>query len=569
MSEPTVCVICQDGMHAGEDALFVGPCGHTFHVQCAENNFVVGGQTSCPLCRAPFSHAPGFVAMARAEARSHARGATPFHASSVRREGYPVHVLPEVAPPSSRGPSAARHTAPGTHFAKCTIQPDVYWLRPGRATPVTALINVKYADDDDNNPIRVPTDFVLLADISGSMSGAKLASLKDALMKLSTMFAPHDRVALVAFDHEVTQCTPLAPISDPQHGATFRRAAMLLCDRGGTNISDALGAAQRILGARASRHRTRAAQVLLLTDGQDDDARHAPALPDGTCLCTLGFGADHDADLLASLAGRSVPRGTFTFVQHNHLLDETMAGYIGDVTRVLMAQTKLVLAPQPGNTTTIVRVVHAPGPMRHLASGFVEIDLGMARVDGIVEVVVELMVAPPAGAASCEALAVTVEGTPVFGASFPVTTPPTVLRLDVKDTAAAEEASTNASVANAVAAVFNRGRVAIAASALATVSNAAHASDVIAAARSVMRGPPAARAEAEQRLGDLENSIPTGALDGSSLGVMQIVATETAVCVSTGNSIKANPSKGARSATRDMQLLKSPVTVAVRTQPAP
>ena len=79
----------------------------------------------------------------------------------------------------------------------------------------------------------------------------------------------------------------------------------------------------------------------------------------------------------------------------------------------------------------------------------------------------------------------------------------------------------------------------------------------------------AARAEAEQRLGDLENSIPTGALDGSSLGVMQIVATETAVCVSTGNSIKANPSKGARSATRDMQLLKSPVTVAVRTQPAP
>ena len=94
-----------------------------------------------------------------------------------------------------------------------------------------------------------------------------------------------------------------------------------------------------------------------------------------------------------------------------------MAGDVGDVTRVLMAQTKLVLAPMPGIITTILQVMNAPGAVPHLASGAVEIDLGMARVDGAIEVMIELLVAPPMGAASCEALSVTFEGTPVIGAS--------------------------------------------------------------------------------------------------------------------------------------------------------
>ena len=52
------CAICLDPM-AGE-GVFKGPCGHTFHVQCAEASFVVGRKRNCPLCRAPFKHAPGF-----------------------------------------------------------------------------------------------------------------------------------------------------------------------------------------------------------------------------------------------------------------------------------------------------------------------------------------------------------------------------------------------------------------------------------------------------------------------------------------------------------------------------
>ena len=560
-SPAAVCVICQEGMHAGEDALFVGPCGHTFHVQCAETNFVVGGNTTCPLCRAPFSHAPGFIAMARAEAQgTHARSSAPFQSNpQPRNENAQRHafaVLPEVRPLAHC--SAAAHPRIGSDFAKCNIQTDVCWLKPGRATPVTALVTVKYADDDDSNPVHVPTDFVLLADVSGSMSGDKLMSLKDALMKLSNMFAAHDRVALVAFDHEAKQLTPLAPITaDADQGAAFRRAAMFLQDAGGTNITDALGAAQAILSARASELRARAGQVLLLTDGMDPEAWQAPALTDGVCLCTVGFGADHDADLLASLAGKSVPKGTFTFVQHNNLLDETMAGYVGDVTRVLMAQTKLVLAPMPGTITTILRVMNAPGAARHLTSGAVEIDLGMARVDGAIEVMIELMVATPMGDSSCEALSVTVEGTPVIGASTTVITPPVVLRLDVKDA----ETSPNARVADAMAAAHNRNRVAVAASALATVSTVAHASDVIAAARSTMCGPPTAREEAELRLVELERSLP--AHGGSSFGEMQILSRDTAVSISSGCSSKTAPSKGARAATHSMQLMKASTALVV------
>ena len=582
-SRAALCVICQDGMHAGEDALFVGPCGHTFHVQCAESNFVVGGQTSCPLCRAPFGHAPGFIAMARAEARTRSRDAfSPLygpqagagfnfgrsrHASPTLGDHAPTEfsVLPEVTATAATNAAPAggpAHPPVRPDFAKSTILTDVGSLKPGRATLVTALISVKYADDDDSAPVQVPTDFVLLADISGSMSGGKLSSLKDALMKLSTMFGPHDRVALVSFSNEAQQLTPLAPISDPDHGAAFRRASMMLGADGGTNITRALGAARAVMGARASDHRNPSAQVLLLTDGQDSEAMHAPALPDGVCVCTLGFGEDHDAELLASVAGRSVPRGTFTFVQHNHLLDETLAGYIGDVTRVLTVQTTLVLAPKPGTITTIQRVINPPGPVRHLVSGAVEIDLGMARVDGALELMVELMVAPPAQASSYEALSVRVAGTAVLGATA-VKTKPAVLRFTVIDApGSGAPPPTNARIADAMAAAHNRERVAVAASALVNVSTAAVASDIIEAARSVMQGPQTARADAEQQLDDLERNI-------SQLEVMRIVATETTAGMSAGFGSLATPSKGAQTAIRVMQQMKASSAAPVLRPPPP
>ena len=216
--------------------------------------------------------------------------------------------------------------------------------------------------------MTLPTDFVILADVSGSMQGEKLRVARDALLKLSSMFNECDRVALVAFDDHVTQLTPLAPLANEEHKAAFRRQVMDLEDNGGTNIGLALSAAGEILSARARTAYPSAAHVLLLTDGCDnaaalqDERVLSRLLPPGCVLSTLGFGVDHDATMLSHLAARG--KGSFSFVEmSSDLLDETLAAYVGDATRVLAPEVHLQKreGAKPTSVTLSAVISHAPG----------------------------------------------------------------------------------------------------------------------------------------------------------------------------------------------------------------
>ena len=520
-SECEDCAVCLSALNPATDSLFVGPCGHRFHVQCAERNFVVGNARSCPLCRAPFQHAPGFVAMALAEA------ATASHHAVMPRPGRgpgrmevrpeAAAVLADVAPLPV---AAASSALLGPSFAKATCVMDVPFLDAASAGAdgghdVTALLRVTYADDDDDAPQTLPCDYVLLADISGSMSGAKIASVRDALLKLSSMFGAGDRVALCVFDDRAEQATPLAPVSEaaPAALAAFRRAAMTQCvARGGTDITKALALATRILAART--HVNPAAHVLLLTDGQDRSASTAP-LAGGATWSTLGFGADHDAELLAGLAGRSRPRGTFTFVERDDLLDETLAAYTGDCSRVLSADARLAIKPAAG--TTLVRVLDAPGAVDTRPDGSARIALGPARVAATVEVLVQLRVSAEAVAsasadgAALPALSLEVTAAPAAPGLRCIRTPPLHVSFAPADAAARD----------AIATAHNRRRLAVAAAAVASANNAdergagparsitgvALATSVIQAARSALQGTDAARALALAELSDMERCV--------------------------------------------------------------
>jgi hypothetical protein len=556
------CAVCLSALNPAVDSLFTGPCGHRFHVQCAERNFVVGNARSCPLCRMPFQHAPGFVAMALAEA------ATATHHAVMPRPGRgpgrmevrpeAPAVLPDVAPLPVAAASSAL-LGPGFATASCVM--DVPFLDAASAGvdgghDVTALLRVTYADDDDDAPQTLPCDYVLLADISGSMSGSKIASVRDALLKLSTMFGAGDRVALCVFDDRAEQATPLAPVSDaaPAALAAFRRAALTQCvARGGTDIKTALALATRILAAR--QHVNPAAHVLLLTDGQDRSALAAP-LASGATWSTLGFGADHDAELLAGLAGRSRPRGTFTFVERDDLLDETLAAYTGDCSRVLSADARLAIKPAPG--TQLVRVLDAPGAVDTRPDGSARIALGPARVAATVEVLVQLRVsaeavaAASAGNAALPALSLQVTAAPAAPGLRCIRTPP--LRVSF--------APADAAARDAIATAHNRRRLAVAAAAVASAANAdgagparsitgvALATDVIAAARSALQGTDAARALALAELSDMERCVADAELSKRR-------ALETAHAGSAQRSLMKSPGKGGMSARYTMQCRKS------------
>ena len=505
------CAICLDPMAAVGQGLFVGPCGHKFHVQCAEQSFVVGRARNCPLCRAPFKHAPGFVALAKAEAEA-ARRAGGNTAHGAARQAPPVPgaydagyerarpaVMPDVALPTpAAGASAAASAGPARlepDFAKAEVQTDVTWLRPGRTTEVSALVTVRFKDDDDAAPLSIPADYILLADISGSMGGSKINSVRDSLLKMPEYFGPQDRVSLVTFDDRATQLTPLAPLSDPDSLTAYRRAAMQLQARGGTDICAALAAAEAILAARTTRNPS--AQILLMSDGQDGAAARAP-LPTNGGLCTLGFGQDHDADLLAGLAARSQPRGTFTYVEKDDLIDEAMAGYIGDVSRVLTHSAKLVVAPL-AQGVKVTGTMNAPGAVSLTPDGGVTVDLGAARVDAKVSVLLTLQVQTPdqaAAVAAFQALRLTVEGAAVSGGGT-VITPPLTISFEAKLEAAPPVA---VAVSDAIAEARNMTRMVAASMAVATAGTEAVARDIIAATRLTLAGTPAARVEAETQL---------------------------------------------------------------------
>jgi uncharacterized protein YegL len=473
------CAICLDPL-GPTDATFKGPCQHVFHIQCAETNFVVGRRNTCPLCRCVFEHAPGAVAMARAGA-SMRTPATRLPESEAPPPPPEAPAMPDVPVPESLRGGAARPLE--TDFAAAKVSLDTQSIEAGERKLVTALLTVRYKDDTEADRREMPSDFVLLADVSGSMSGAKIASLKEALLMLSSMFEPHDRVALVEFNDSARQLSPLAPLSAPEHEEAFRRAAMRLRAGGGTSIRSALRVADGILGARATRNP--AAHVLVLTDGQDNTVRGV-ALAPGVFVSTLGFGSDHDAETLAQLAARG--GGTYTFQRGTSTLDETLAAYVGDATRVLATDTRCFVEPAPGVT---IHSASGPGDGQVGADGVAELTLGCARVDGTAEILLTFEVAMPAdGPADVPLLRVRVSGAPATAPDAPrVST--RVLEVSLGAVARTDEERLRE--ADAIAAASNREVLAAAAAAVAAARDAALVPDVISAATASMRGSAAAR----------------------------------------------------------------------------
>lgn len=85
--------------------------------------------------------------------------------------------------------------------------------------------------------------------------------------------------------------------------------------RGGTYIGCGLQKGIEVLSSRQTKNPI--AAILLLTDGQDNETHdYAPLMetfPDGAICHTFGFGPDHSAALLATLAEQG-NNGTFTYV---------------------------------------------------------------------------------------------------------------------------------------------------------------------------------------------------------------------------------------------------------------
>ena len=113
---------------------------------------------------------------------------------------------------------------------------------------------------------RPPCDIVAVVDRSGSMSGQKLALVKEALSYLITQLKACDRLSVVAFDHRVSHIFGLKRCSEQGRLSMDRSVQTDLHARGGTNIKSGLTFGLDCLKRRSTQNPV--AAIMLLTDGQ-------------------------------------------------------------------------------------------------------------------------------------------------------------------------------------------------------------------------------------------------------------------------------------------------------------
>src|SRR5258707_89062 len=150
--------------------------------------------------------------------------------------------------------------------------------------------------------VRKPLNFALVLVHSGSMKGAKLRNVKEAVKMVIDRLEPTDYVSVVIFDDTSQVVIPSLPANDkPGMKATVDQ----IRDAGGTTMS--LGMIQGLNELRRWNMPNAVNRMILLTDGVtygDSDrcrqlARDAAAA--GIAIYPLGIGADWDEDLLDSI----------------------------------------------------------------------------------------------------------------------------------------------------------------------------------------------------------------------------------------------------------------------------
>jgi Ca-activated chloride channel family protein len=192
-------------------------------------------------------------------------------------------------------------------------------------------------------PRRPSVQLLLVLDVSGSMSGAKLEQARSAALGMLDTLAPTDEFGLVTYSDDATVAWPLGPIGD----RTGPRAAILAAEiGGGTNLSEGLRRAYDELGPR--RRASGISRVVLLSDGEPTQGITAPAhiqrqawtaFQDGLQTTTLGVGVGFNSELMMGIAREG--KGNYHFVDDEAQLARVLDEELDQLTHVVAQAVRL------------------------------------------------------------------------------------------------------------------------------------------------------------------------------------------------------------------------------------
>jgi methylglyoxal synthase len=341
-SDADVCAICLGGMVRGQ-AGFTAECSHAFHLNCISAS-VADGNHNCPLCKALWTVLPA-VNAAQAPPR------TSSYSIQAPRPTYQDDDPLQETVPAAEAQAAANGGGAVVLKTHCEC-PAV--ARGSSRDNFAVLVHVKAPPAAASEAARAPLDLVTVLDVSSSMSGPKLALLKEAMGFVIDNLGSADRLSVVSFNYAARRVIRLVRTSDAGK-AEAKRAVGALVASGSTNIGEGLRVAAQVLDDR--RYKNAVTSIMLLSDGRDNTTRHGrngayvnlvpPSLAYTGAgnrpppVHAFGFGTDHDAAAMNTIAEMAC--GTFSFVQNEAVLQDSFAQCLGGLLTVAVQEARIAM----------------------------------------------------------------------------------------------------------------------------------------------------------------------------------------------------------------------------------
>ncbi len=249
--------------------------------------------------------------------------------------------------------------------------------------------------------VRMPLNFALVLDHSGSMKGAKLNNVKEAVKMVLDRLEPTDYVSVVIFDDTSQVIIPSMPANDP---IGMKAAIDRIRDAGGTAMS--LGMIQGLNELRRWNIPNAINRMILLTDGVtygDSDrcrqlARDAKAA--GISIYPLGIGADWDESLLddvGELSGGMPAEFIRNPADALNLFQQQLQSAVAVAVRNATLILRLPAGVTPKKAVKVLPIISDLG-QSVLSDRQIVIPLGDLEKDNAQSVLIELMIDPrPAG----------------------------------------------------------------------------------------------------------------------------------------------------------------------------
>lgn len=221
------------------------------------------------------------------------------------------------------------------------------------------LVSLEKLESDIAALTNQKADVVCVIDVSGSMQGQKLDNVKKTLRSLLD-FIKGSRISIVTFSSNAEVLMNFKIVNE-ENIPKIGKIIDYLHDQGSTNILDAVKVSQKLLKGRSTKNQV--ASMLLLSDGQHNSGPISNDLmftgdyeAAGTeyTLHTFGYGDDHDASLMQSMAERK--HGNYYFVNDISKVDECFADCLGMVSSTLANNALLTLKLQQPKGLSNVKI---------------------------------------------------------------------------------------------------------------------------------------------------------------------------------------------------------------------